>query len=417
MIAIVGAGITGLALAHELARLDSPFTVFEQADTAGGVIRSARVDGHLLEWGPQRTRSVAAFRALVDDLDLRDEIITAPHDLPLFIYRDGALRTVPRSFADLLHSDLLTVRERVRLLAEPFTRGALPDESVADYFTRKLGRAAYANVVGPLYGGLYASDPADMLVATSLRHTLRELDVRRSLIARAARGGARVAAPSAVSFRDGMQTLPLALLQRHRAHVRLGTRVHTIERAARGYRIHTSDGVADAAHVVCTAGAAAAADVVQNVAPTAAAALRSLHYNPLAIVHLHTTAAVPRALGYQVSFDETLYTRGVTFNDALFGRAGVYTAYLGGARNPGVVEWSDSELARIAIEEFARVTDADARVIAVARTAMPAWDRSWTVLQSLQVPDGLHFCANWESRPGLPGRLAQAKRLAAELRG
>ena len=66
----------------------------------------------------------------------------------------------------------------------------------------------------------------------------------------------------------------------------------------------------------------------------------------------------------------------MTFNDSLFGRSGVYTAYLGGAKRPEVVEWSDERLGAAAVAEFRAVTGYDARPLAVARERMPAWDLS-----------------------------------------
>jgi oxygen-dependent protoporphyrinogen oxidase len=93
----------------------------------------------------------------------------------------------------------------------------------------------------------------------------------------------------------------------------------------------------------------------------------------------------------------------------------VYTSYLGGAKDPQVVKRPDTEVAEIAVREFREVTGYDARPLAVAREWMPAWDRSWAALEGLQLPAGIHLAANWESRPGIPGRLAQAKRLAGML--
>jgi oxygen-dependent protoporphyrinogen oxidase len=105
----------------------------------------------------------------------------------------------------------------------------------------------------------------------------------------------------------------------------------------------------------------------------------------------------------------------VTWNDSLFTREGVYTAYLGGAKSPHVVAESDDRLGTIALEEFRRVTGHMAKVLAVSREKMPAWDATWQALEGLVVPLGIHFAANWRSRPGIPGRLADAKRLAGEL--
>ncbi|MEO5510419.1 MAG: protoporphyrinogen oxidase [Longimicrobiales bacterium] len=415
MIAIVGAGISGLALAHALAARNIPFVVLEESGTAGGVIRSRFEDGHLLELGPQRTRLVPGVKALVGDLGLNADLITAPSDLPLFVYRDGALRTVPRSFAELARTDLLGGSAKLRVLLEPFTRGESRDESVAHYFTRKLGRDAYNHLVGPLYGGLYASDPANMQVGLSLGHTLRELGVHRSLIMRGLRAGGRLRVPAACSFRQGMQTLPVALAERHASNVRFHTRVAELSGSRGAFRIETESGVIQAERVVMTTAAQPAALLLSAIAPEASLAIASLRYNPLAIVHMHSMDEVKRGFGFQVSFAEEMFTRGVTFNHAMFERTGVYTSYLGGAQHAEVVSWTDDRIAGVACDEFQRVTGASARTLSVTRAAMPAWDRSWSALQNLPAIDGIHFCTNWEGRPGVPGRIAAAQRLAARL--
>lgn len=416
MIAIVGAGLTGLALAHELARRGVEHVVLEAAERPGGVIRSGRVEGHLLDWGPQRTRLVGPVRALVAELGLEDEVVTAPAGLPLFVYHGARLRRVPFSAAEFLRTDLLGPLEKARVLAEPLTGGPRPGERVADFFTRKVGRAAYLHLLGPLYGGLYASDPADMEMELSLAHVLREFGIGRSLLLPLLRRGGSIDPPPAISFREGMQVLPEALYRRHGERVRLGSPVWELRRAGEGYRLSLDGGEVEARQVVVTTPPAAASRLLGAVAPEAAERIGGLTCNPLAVVHLHADTEL-RGLGYQASLTEPLATRGVTFNDSLFGRAGVYTAYLGGAKRPEVVEWNDERIGETAVREFREVTGYDARPLAVARERMPAWDLSWRALRGLTLPPGLHLAANWESRPGIPGRLAQAKRLAERLTG
>ena len=92
-------------------------------------------------------------------------------------------------------------------------------------------------------------------------------------------------------------------------------------------------------------------------------------------------------------------------------------AYLGGGVRPDVVAQDNDALARLAVEEFRVCTGYHSRPLAVAREEMPAWDRSWAALDGLRLPPGLHVTANWESRPGIPGRLARARALAGELTG
>ncbi len=414
MIAVVGGGITGLALAWELARLGADVTVFEAASRVGGVVRSARVEGRLLEWGPQRTRLTPGVRRLVEALDLGGEVVTAPDGLDLFVYRDGRLRRVPFSASAFVGSDVVGAVAKLRLLLEPLTAGPRPQETVEAYFERKVGREIYRTLVAPLYGGLYGSDPADMVVRLSLAHVLREFGIGRSLLLPLLARGGRIDPPPACSFRDGLQALPDALSRALGPSLRLDSPVEAIRRVAGGWEVEAGGEVAAVGSVVLTTPAPVAARLLRTAAPRAAAAAAELRYNPLAVVHLDADTPL-RGLGFQVAFTEDLALRGVTFNHSLFGRERLYTAYLGGARRPEVAGMGDDELATLAEEEFRLCTGYQARTLAVEHERMPAWDASWKALDGWTLPEGLHVASNWTSRPGIPGRLREARSLAEEL--
>lgn len=413
MIAVVGGGISGLALGQALAARGADFVVLEAGVRPGGVIRSVNVEGRLLELGPQRARLTGPFRQAVRELGLEDRLLTSA-ELPLYVWADGRLRLVPLSIAAALRTDLIGWRDRVRALAEPLTRGLQPDETAAEFFTRKFGRRVYDRVIAPLYGGLYASDPADMPARHALAGTLETLGAEGSLLRAMLRGSrARGAAP-ACSFVDGLQTLTDALADRLGDRLRLNAPVRAVEREGRRFRVVADDGevLADAVVVTCPAGAAA--ELLRGIAPDAAARLERLRYNPLALVHMLSDADL-RGLGYQVVLGEGKATRGVTWNHAMFGRDGLYTAFLGGGKRPDLPEHPDEELRELAVAEFREMTGEHARAIHVSRTWIPAWDRTWDALDGLVMPEGIRVCASWAARPGLVGRLLDARRVAAGL--
>jgi oxygen-dependent protoporphyrinogen oxidase len=414
VIAIVGGGITGLQTGWELDARGIDFQVFESAPCPGGAIRSAVVEGHVLDRGPQRIRLTGKMARMVEAVGLEDEVVRATPGLDLFIYRSGKLRTVPFSMAGLLRSDIVGPASKLRLLLEPLTAGPDPEENVADFFQRKLGKPLYEALVAPLYGGLYASDPADMEVGTSLIHVLEEMGVSRSLLLPFLRRGGRVRPAPACTFRTGMQALPTAVAATLGERLKLDAPILALRRSGHGWRLTTEDGTVDAEQVVLTTPAPVAAKLLAEVSPQCAAAVTGLAYNPLAVVHLEAETNL-EGFGFQVAFSEDLTLRGVTFNDSLFGRENLYTAYLGGARHPEVKEMPDQQLARLAVEEFRRCTGFDARPLSVAHEVMPAWDLSWRTLKGFALPEGLHVAANWRSRPGLPGRLADAARTAEEV--
>jgi oxygen-dependent protoporphyrinogen oxidase len=190
--------------------------------------------------------------------------------------------------------------------------------------------------------------------------------------------------------------------------------VRALERTGSGFTVVTDEQRLAASAVVIATAAPAASRILQRIDATAAAAVAGLRYNPLAVVHLlaHTEL---RGLGYQVAFSEPLVTRGVTWNDSLFGRTGVHTAYLGGARNAWIINEDRTRIGEIATAELRAVTGATASVLSVETVRMPAWDRSWSSIAQLSLPAGLHLHTNWTERPGIPGRLAAARRLAEQL--
>lgn len=419
-VAVVGAGITGLALRRELERLGVGCLVLEAADRPGGVIRTRRVDGRVLEVGPQRTRLVEPVRRLVSSLGLEDRLLRAEGDLPLWIYADGRLRRVPFSPGAFLTTDLFSWAGRLRMLLEPLTGPAREGETVEEFVTRKLGREAYERLVGPLYGGIYGSDPRDMLMRHTLGPALETVGMEEgSLLVAAARWMlSGDPAPPPATFEDGMEEMIEALREEAGDRVRLAEPVEEVRPSGDGWSVRTAGGSVRAEAVVLTCPADAAASILAGTAPEAAARLARIRYNPLAMVHLRADGAL-EGYGYQVVASEGFVTRGVTFNESLFGpghgREGVYTAYLGGATAPKAVEDPDEQIAGTAVEEFRRVTGLEAEVLHVERTRMAAWDRSRAALEEMTLPDGIELCASYESRAGIPGRLAEARRTAEEL--
>lgn len=413
---VVGAGITGLALGRALRSRGVESFTLEAEERPGGVVRSRRVGDTVLESGPQRTRLVEPVDRLIGELGLRDRLLTAPRGLPLFVYAAGRLRRVPTDWRSFAATDLLDLRGKLRLLLEPFTGPARPGETVERFATRKLGRQAYERVVEPLCGGIYGSDPAEMPMEHTLGRTLSALGVEGgSLVLAAARwmhsGGD---SPPAITLEGGMGELTDALYDERADRIRLGTPAEALRRDGGVWRVRTGAGEAGARRVVLTCPADRAAELLRGAAPGAADRLARVRYLPLAVVHLRADPG-REGYGYQVAREEGFGTRGVTFAGSLFGRDDVCTAYLGGTSAPELPGESDEALAETATAEFRAVTGRDAEVLGVSRTRMAAWDRRRAGLEGLALPEGLHLCAAYESRPGIPGRLRAAERLARRL--
>ncbi len=415
-VGIIGGGITGLALTHALARRGVDSILFEGADDVGGVIRTSRHDGRVVELGPQRTRLSPPVRRLIDELELREEVLEARPGARLFVWVRGRLRAVPTRPRGLMTGDLLSPAGRARAALEPLTRGIRARESVARYFRRKLGREAYARLFGPLVSATFGSDPETMPAARVLPLFLDPLGVKRSLLAAAQRREPG-AAPPAFTFHAGMATLPRAIARRHAARVRVSAPVEEIRRSGRRFEIGHGGARPDSEavdHVAVATPAPAAGDLLRHVAPAAADRLAGLRYHRVAVVPLEVESA-PEGFGFQVALGEPWRTRGVTWNASLFGRDGLCTAYLGGGLDPDVAAWDAARLERTAADEYEAIHGVAATPICTARPRLPAYDGSWTALDGLDLPPGITLASGYTGRLGISSRIAEAESLAERL--
>ena len=435
----VGAGITGLALTHSLVERGVDAVALEAREEAGGVIQSRPVGDTVAEVGPQRMRATPGVRELVSAAGLEDDLVTAEGGT-LFVYADGRLREAPTSREAFLSTDLLSWPAKLRLLAEPLTRPGIEQETVADTFTRKFGRQAYERFIGPLYGGLYGSDPAEMPAAFALSGLMdREAEAGSMLLAFLERVGQGEKAPPA-TVDGGLQRLPTALADRYDDRVQLGEAVTGIRPAREatgeggnravaaaadggttaddGYTVETTADSYEADHVVVTAPADVAGDLLEGIAP-GADRLCELTYNPLALVYLESEGKPADGLGYQVSYQADLHTLGVSFNGVLFGRDNLCTAFLGGMHEPELLEESDDRLGDIARREFEEATGTGATVLDVERRErwFPAYDHTWWGTEEVETPPGVRLATNYTARMGIPSRVREAKQVAEDLAG
>lgn len=440
-VGIVGAGITGLALTHYLTERDIDCVTFEASPAPGGVISSQRVEGYVIERGPQRMRKTPGLVELAHAGGVADEMCVGGEG-DLYVYANGRLGKAPLTARELLETDLLSWRGKLRLLAEPLTRAGDPEETVADVFIRKFGREAYERFVGPLYGGLYGSDPARMPAAFALEGLLeREQETRSLLRAFRQRVAAGQSAPP-VAFEGGNQQLATGVATTYTDKLHLETPVTGIHSLGEespssegittsatggtnpdlptddsGYLLEHASGSTAVDHVVVTTPAAVTAELLAGIVPEVTS-LADLTYNPLALVAMEADVD-QEGKGYQVGYGESLRTLGAAWNPNLFGDERLHTAFLGGMFDPELVNASDARLAEIATAEFETVTGSQADVVAVNRLdpGFPAWDESWWALEDLTLPAGITLATNYTDRMGIPSRIRQARTLAETLDG
>src|SRR6266853_2782395 len=114
-VVIVGAGISGLALAFRLQQLRPgiDITVLEQRERPGGTVRTERRDGFAVELGPNGfLDSKPSTLALSRELGLSEQLLASSESSGKnrYLFLDGKLQFLPNSYASFLCSPLLSWR-------------------------------------------------------------------------------------------------------------------------------------------------------------------------------------------------------------------------------------------------------------------------------------------------------------------
>lgn len=211
-VVIVGGGISGLSAAYALHKLRPELEVqlFEASDRLGGNIYTDHVDGFVIEHGPD-SFVVGKPHALqlCRELGVEDQLISTPeeHRLVHFVrggqlvpLPEGLVLGVPTRLLPLLGSSLLSWAGKLRAALEPLmaVRPGDDDESVHDFFARRLGSEIAERIAGPLIGGIYAGDPRQLsLLATFPQFRQLELQYGSLVLGMlATRGKTRPAPPT-----------------------------------------------------------------------------------------------------------------------------------------------------------------------------------------------------------------------------
>ncbi len=305
-IAVVGAGIAGLATAHHLASSGSfDVTIFERAHRVGGRVKTSPFAGvaHVDEAADAFLIRVPDALDLAEAVGLGEDLVhpepvgaaiwyNGLHDLP-----DGLLLGVPAKIGPLARSGLLSWRGKLRAAAEPLLpRSSIDHDSIGRFVRSRFGDEVHERLVDALVGSIYATDtdhfsltevPQLASLATSGRSVMysayrtRRRANRQSAGTSTGNGQPIFAAP-----REGIGALTdatAAAAIAAGATLRLGAEIDSIESASGRWRIE--DQPFD--HVVLATPARATAKLIGSAAPQAAAALATAESSDVIMVRLH----------------------------------------------------------------------------------------------------------------------------------
>jgi oxygen-dependent protoporphyrinogen oxidase len=475
-VAVVGAGIAGLAAAFFLRDAPCRVTVLEGSPRVGGKLSVSEIAGVAVDEGaeallarrPEGT-GLAAAVGLAGQL-------AWPGTTAARIWSRGRMRPLPRhqfmgvpaDLAELAGSGLVSPAGLARARQDldlPAT-GRDGDVPVAGYVAARFGQEVVDRLVDPLLAGVYAGRAEDLsfeatlpaLAAESRRHASLAAAAAALLPGSAEEGGTvppgsrpagedgavpsgSGAPPVFTTLAAGLGTLPGAVAAASGACVRTSSMVRGLARAAGGWRLTVGSAhdeeylLADA--VVLAAPATPVARLLAGVpgASAAVTALQEIRYASMAIATLaYPAAAFPGPLegsGYLVPAADGRPVKAVTFSTVkwphLRGAAAdlaIVRCSLGRIGEEALLQSADEELAAVAAADLAAATGARGAPVASRVTrwggGLPQYtvghlDRVARIRAAVAGQPGLAVCGAAYDGIGIPACVASAQAAAGRI--
>jgi oxygen-dependent protoporphyrinogen oxidase len=192
---IIGGGITGLSAAYYLNKAGFRATVVEKSPTLGGIIHTEKIQGCLLETGPDSFMAAKPWAMeLIREVGLAEEVINSNDHLrityvlkkgKLIPLPDGMMMMVPTKKWPLITTRLLSWPCKIRMGMELFRKadGAREDRSVADFLIDHYGQEALDYLAEPLLAGVYGGDPK-LLSVNSVLTRFVEIEAKYGSLSR-----------------------------------------------------------------------------------------------------------------------------------------------------------------------------------------------------------------------------------------
>ena len=316
-VAVIGAGVSGLAAALKLLELKEKHrdafqvVLYEASGRTGGTIETENRDGFILEKGPDSFISEKPWALdLAGKLGLGPEVMSTNQRFrKSFIVRNKKLLALPQGFyliapmnsVSFLASPIFSLRGKLRMMIEPWisTKNDT-NESVAGFIRRRFGEEALERAGQAMVAGIYTGDPEYLGISAALPR-FKELEQRYGSVIRGLRReskgkkGALAAARGPryslfLSFRKGMQTLPDEMKKRiPKESLRLNSPVEDLrfDPQARKWHLTLKSGAEEVFDAVfLTVSASHTARLLNRAAPPVARKLKDILYESVATVNI-----------------------------------------------------------------------------------------------------------------------------------
>jgi len=331
VIAIIGAGISGLATAwhlHQRFGNHIELHIFDRASRPGGWIQTISQQNFLFELGPRSCRPQghgAATLRLIHELGLQNQIIEgAPSAQKRYLWHKNALHCVPTNPLFIIRSPLMKGIWKELWHEWRLPRQDWEDPTIHEFFEQRFGPHLAARFVDPMVSGIFAGDPRKLSLKACFPDVYQWEQNSQSVI----RGAfhAKKEKGSLFTLREGMESLPKTLAKKLAEHIHLNNGVTRLISKGGQTQLILEDGKEICAdHVVATLPAHSLAQLVEENLITSL--LHCIKTESISVVNLGWNQQVldKDGFGYLIPSSEKEEILGCVWDSSAFPQQNTHT--------------------------------------------------------------------------------------------
>jgi oxygen-dependent protoporphyrinogen oxidase len=387
-IAIIGGGISGLSAAYALekkrrAGLEVKYSLYESNSHLGGVLVTEKVDGCLVEAGPDSFLTEKPCASdLCREIGLGDQLIGSNDaDRKTYILvrgrfvemPDGLMFMVPTKILPTVLSPLFSWKTKLRMAREWFhpPHKANGDETVAAMVERHYGPEMVDRLADPLLSGVYGGEASQLSVRAVLAR-FSDMEAKHGSLGRAMLAAQKNAPnpngaprPLFTSLKEGMQQMVGSLVASLDGDSLVTSAlVQAVNREGGGWVVSAGLQSDRFDSIIVAVSTQSAAKLLRMTSPILADELAGVNYSSSVTVALgydhNVRASLPPGFGFLVPRSEGKRMLAATFVHNKFphrapDNRALIRCFLGGARDEAILTLSEDTILGIVREELKQI--------------------------------------------------------------
>jgi protoporphyrinogen/coproporphyrinogen III oxidase len=352
-IAIIGAGLSGLAAAHFIKknRPDYNIQIFEKSNRIGGAIQTHIEEGFIAEAGPHGyLDNVDESIELIKDLNIEQHIRKASltHFIR-YLCLKGTLFPIPQHPLKIIKSDIMPFWSKVRVLGDFIKKPITSEQTIANWAQHRFGKAMLP-FIDAVITGTFAGD-INKLSIDAVYPGFRKLEKEYGSVIKgffkSRKNKKRKGLPAMTNFDQGMSFFIKKLAENH--NIQIDTSILSIEPDQKSWRITTDKQTIAATNVLVATNINQALLLLNPIDLSPVMKVPESRIANVVLGFEKASIDIPHGFGYLAPQKENRFALGAMFSSHMFPERApeghvMLEVMVGGRHHPDIVDLPDEQL-------------------------------------------------------------------------